>query len=240
MAIGARQRHVLFYLGICAGALALRVAGAQGDLWLDEIWSLAHVDGGSPIDVFTSIHHDNNHHLNSLWLVLVGSHQPPMLYRVPAVAAGTATVLLLASMRPGGRVAAVLAASSSFLVHYDSEARGYALAALFCVAGRAPSRSARMVHHAFRGFRAGDHRRAVESRVRARTAVRARRHVGISVDRISQALAGGAIPEPPPVAGGRDAAPEPDPRLQPSCRVPGGGRRRTVSHRRNPSSGSAG
>ena len=53
--------------------LGLRLASAQGGLWLDEAWSAVLADEvGTPLGIFLSINHDNNHHLNSLWLQLVG------------------------------------------------------------------------------------------------------------------------------------------------------------------------
>jgi hypothetical protein len=120
--------------------LVLRIAGARGDLWLDEIWSLdlarlAH----SAMGVFTELHHDNNHHLNTLYLYLLGDGASPLCYRLAAVAAGSAAVAIVA-LRPlgGGRIEAlasvVLVSLSYVLVHYSSEARGYALAAFFALA----------------------------------------------------------------------------------------------------------
>src|ERR1700710_2786551 len=73
--------------------LALRIAAAQGALWLDEAWSAvsAH-DVGTPLGVFLKINHDNNHHLNTLWLQLVGLDAPPMLQRGLSIATGTAAI----------------------------------------------------------------------------------------------------------------------------------------------------
>ena len=53
---------------VSAGAL-VRIAAAQGELWLDEIWSyrLAHL-AASPFAILTSLHNDNNHYLNTLYL----------------------------------------------------------------------------------------------------------------------------------------------------------------------------
>jgi hypothetical protein len=120
-------------------AAIVRVLGARGDLWLDEIWSmeLARV-AGSAVGVFTQLHHDNNHHLNTLWLVLVGYDAGPVAVRLLAILAGTAMVAVAAL--GGGRDRALalgwafLLAFSCVLVHYGSEARGYGPALLFAVA----------------------------------------------------------------------------------------------------------
>lgn len=117
---------------VIALALALRIAGARGDLWLDEIWSLLLVaDLSHPLEVFWRISHDNNHFLNSLWLAIVGPEAPAWLDRLPSALLGTATVL--AAARLGwrrGQVAGVLTAFAFAvcypMVHYGSEARGYA------------------------------------------------------------------------------------------------------------------
>jgi uncharacterized membrane protein len=116
--------------------LTLRVAAAQGALWLDEAWSavLAH-EAGTPLGVFVQINHDNNHHLNSLWLQLVGLGAPPLLARTPAILAGTATIYVAALLgarrgQTAGLVTALLFAISPMLVTLGSEARGYAPMAL--------------------------------------------------------------------------------------------------------------
>jgi uncharacterized membrane protein len=112
--------------------LALRIAGAQGALWLDEAWSAkqAH-DAGTPIGVFLNINHDNNHHLNSLWLLFVGFDAPPPLARALSIVTGTAAILLAAAIGARrslalGLITALLFAVSPVLVTFGSEARGYA------------------------------------------------------------------------------------------------------------------
>jgi hypothetical protein len=113
------------------------MAAARGELWLDEIWSfrLAGLQSG-PFAVITAIHHDNNHHLNSLYLYFVRESGSWILYRLHVIAAGTATVILagIITKRAGDRaaVAAMLLSAASFpLVLYSTEARGYALAVFF-------------------------------------------------------------------------------------------------------------
>ena len=117
---------------ITLAGLALRLAAARGDLWLDELWSLdlvSHIT--SPDQVFWAISHDNNHFLTSLWMYAVGQDASPRVYRAPAVALGTLSIL--AAARIGWRsnaasavAAALLAACSYPFVDYGSEARGYA------------------------------------------------------------------------------------------------------------------
>jgi len=134
------------YAAACATvllvAVVLRVAGAFNDLWLDEIWSLDLVRTSvtSPLDVFTAVRHDNNHWLNSLVLYALGPGRPLSVYRLPAVGFGIATVVAgWAVGRRGGRaegfVTLLLLGLSYLLVHYSSEARGYAPAVFFAVAG---------------------------------------------------------------------------------------------------------
>ena len=122
---------------VLAGAV-LRILGAGGDLWLDEVWSveLARVAGLAGA-VFTQLHHDNNHHLNTLWLLALGYDAETLPLRMLSVAAGTATVAVAAL---GGARDRILSLAWAFLlsfsyvaIHYGSEARGYGLALLFAV-----------------------------------------------------------------------------------------------------------
>jgi hypothetical protein len=120
-------------------AAALRLHAARGDLWLDEIWSLK-MSGevASPAGALTAIHHDNNHPLNTLWMVLAGGEEDPWVYRLPSLLAGLGSVALAwRSGRRRGRAAGLLAAgflAASFpMIVYSSEARGYALAVFFAI-----------------------------------------------------------------------------------------------------------
>jgi len=79
-------------------AAAARIMSATGELWLDEIWSirLSHLAAG-PIGVFTGIHIDNNHHLNTLYLQRLPELGAPwIVYRLHVLVAGIATVILAA------------------------------------------------------------------------------------------------------------------------------------------------
>ena len=93
---------------------------------------------------FFRINHDNNHHLNSLWLQAIGLRASPLLARLPAIMTGSLCILaaaLLTGRRSAtaGIVAAILFALSPDLVVFGSEARGYApmllaaLVMLYCV-----------------------------------------------------------------------------------------------------------
>lgn len=110
----------------------LRLAASNGSLWLDEAWSAVLADNvATPLGVFVQINHDNNHHLNSLWLQTVGLGAPPLVARSLSIAAGTLSVLVagLIGARRGaaaGIVTAFLFAVSPVLVTLGSEARGYA------------------------------------------------------------------------------------------------------------------
>ncbi len=134
-----RRRATSAVLAIAVAGAALRLAAARGDLWLDEIWSVALArQAGSAWQVLTGIHHDNNHHLNTLWLLLAGDASP-VVSRLLSVLAGFATIVVgaAAPVRFGSReriATAVLLSFSYVLVVYQSEARGYGLALLFSVA----------------------------------------------------------------------------------------------------------
>ena len=116
----------------------VRIAAAQGELWLDEIWSyrLAHLAAG-PLAIFTSLHNDNNHYLNTLYLRFIPEGTASWwLYRLPVLVLGTATIGLAAAIaraqsQLAALAAAVLTASSFLLIVYSSEARGYAIAVFF-------------------------------------------------------------------------------------------------------------
>ncbi len=128
---------------ITLAALALRLAAARGDLWLDEIWSLQLIsDLPGPLDIVLGLPNDNNHILNSLWLWAVGAQAPPLLLRLQSILCGTAAVpvaALLARRTMGARAGLIAATTIAFgyiFVVYSSEARGYAgliLCALLCL-----------------------------------------------------------------------------------------------------------
>lgn len=131
------------WLAVAACVLAgtvVRALSCWNDFWLDEIWTWADARRlDSALGVFTQIHHSNNHHLNTLFFYWLGDQREWALYRLPALFAGSGTLVLAALLGARrGRLEAVLAAgicAASFpLVHYSSEARGYSLAVFFALA----------------------------------------------------------------------------------------------------------
>jgi hypothetical protein len=135
MVAGGKRDQLVWWSAVAAAAMAglmLRLLAARSGLWTDEAWSMIYAEQArDPIGVFLRINHDNNHHLNSLWLQAVGVGAPPWLARLPAILAGTASVvvaaLLAGKARTPGIVAAILVALSPAMVTLGSEARGYSL-----------------------------------------------------------------------------------------------------------------
>jgi hypothetical protein len=130
------KSDTLWWLAVGATAavgLLLRVLAARGGVWTDEAWSMIYAEQArDAAGVFLRINHDNNHHLNTLWLQAIGMGAPPWLARLPAILAGTACVVIAAMIagrksRSAGIVAAALFAVSPAMVTFGSEARGYAL-----------------------------------------------------------------------------------------------------------------
>lgn len=129
-----RQRLTFLSVVVMVTVLgfALRLAAARGGLWLDEAWSAVYAaQARTPLGVFLSINHDNNHHLNSLWLQAIGLSAPPLLARTPSIIAGTAAIVVATAIgarrnRATALIAAILFAVSPIMVHYGAEARGYA------------------------------------------------------------------------------------------------------------------
>ena len=132
----ADRRNGLWWAAVGAIALvglAVRILAAQGGLWTDEAWSVIYAaEARDAVGVFLRINHDNNHHLNSLWLQAVGPAASPLLARAPAILAGAlctvaAAVFVGRRSRAAGLVAALLFAFTPTLVVFGSEARGYAM-----------------------------------------------------------------------------------------------------------------
>lgn len=120
---------------IALAGLVLRLLGARGDLWVDEIWSLELLQPLTSIDqIFWRINHDNNHFLNSIYLYLVGPDASPLLQRGLSIALGVGSIVAAAATARGRSAAvatSLLFAVSYPMVHYGSEARGYAGLVLF-------------------------------------------------------------------------------------------------------------
>lgn len=131
------QYFLLFFLMIALLSGMFRFEAARGELWLDEVWSLTMVHRlASPWKIFTRLRIDNNHHLNSLWLYFVPLDAPLIWNRVGGVLSGVLAVVvaaaLSASRGKGPMLGAAFCCSISYImVHYSSEARGYAPLMLF-------------------------------------------------------------------------------------------------------------
>lgn len=120
---GAGTVGVAGWLVVLAG-LVLRVPAAQGQLWLDEIWSWTFAAEG----VFPR--HDNNHPLNTLWMMAVGENATEFVYRLPALITGVLLITLAViagrqRSQSAGVLTGLLVACCYWMVHYSSEARGY-------------------------------------------------------------------------------------------------------------------
>ncbi len=125
---------------ILLASAALRILPAFGDFWLDEIWTYYLVQSvNGAWEIFDGIHHSNNHHLNSLLFYWIGDRENFVLYRIPSLVAGIASVALAWALgRRYGRQEAVFAGILTgfcfALIYFSSEARGYALAVFFALA----------------------------------------------------------------------------------------------------------
>ena len=136
------SRRTTLSLFIAAAVLAgvLRALVINNDLWLDEVWSVQQATTiESPADIFLHLHHDNNHHLNTLWLWVCGSDAGPVLQRSLSFVAGILAIFLtgVLTLRWGhvaATVAMLMASCSIVFVQYATEARGYSLAVCFALA----------------------------------------------------------------------------------------------------------
>lgn len=132
-----RAGNTLVFLAVLGAALAVRLPGCFNDFWLDEIWTLEMVNRlDGMIEIFTAFDHSNNHHLNTVIFYLIGECDHWAWYRVHSVAAGIGTIVLawLLARREGraeALFAVVLLAGSYLMIHFSSEARGYALVIFF-------------------------------------------------------------------------------------------------------------
>ncbi len=117
---------------VLVAAVLLRLAPLAQEFWYDEIVSLriAFQAPGAANIFFPPRLLDTP--LNQIVLRTIGGAAPAWCYRLPSLLAGTASLLLLYLLARGSgrRVSATavfLAAFSYMMIHYCSEARGYAL-----------------------------------------------------------------------------------------------------------------
>jgi len=138
-----RMRTVYVVLGVAivlVGA-GLRVQGAMGELWFDEIWSFNIATGlESWHEAFWRYPKDNNHPLNTWWLYMMGVDRENLAYHLFSVITGTASIVVagwIAARHHTKYVALrmlaamILVAVMYPFVNYGSEARGYAPMMLF-------------------------------------------------------------------------------------------------------------
>jgi len=128
-------------LVVFLAAAALRLAAVFNDFWLDEIWSWnMSLLVSSPVEILTKLTHDNNHPLNTFYLWALGEQRSWEWYRLLSLVTGVASVGLMGRIgkvygRTESFTALVLGGFSYFLISYSSEARGYAPAVFFALAG---------------------------------------------------------------------------------------------------------
>ncbi|MFA5144249.1 MAG: glycosyltransferase family 39 protein [Candidatus Omnitrophota bacterium] len=127
---------------IILGAI-LRLPGLFTDFDLDEVWSFNIVYMmKDPLQIFTNCFADTNHHLNSLFIYMMGRHSPLPLfkYRILSFVLGIGAILLIfllalkiAKNKKPAIISAAFAAVSFPLVIYSSVARGYSSLIFFSV-----------------------------------------------------------------------------------------------------------
>ena len=132
-----RGRWAAALIAVVAVAALLRLRCLRTEPWLDEVWSIGLARrAATAADVFLKLHDDNNNPLNTLYLRLVSGSRDWAAYRLLSLASGLLTVALIGwdpEDRARGLAAALLAAVSTQMVLYATEARGYALMSLFSV-----------------------------------------------------------------------------------------------------------
>ena len=112
-------------------AAIVRIIPTHDDLWLDEIISLRMANAvKTPWQIFTTLHKDNNHYLNTLYLYFVKERNSPPAYRYLSLFWGVLLVpagywFLARRSRLEGIILAGLLACSYPLIHFSAEARGY-------------------------------------------------------------------------------------------------------------------
>lgn len=124
-------------------AAGLRLAILNTEFWFDEVWSREWADRAeTPWEIFIGPdhHHDNNHKLNTLFLWLLPADWPLWTQRLHSLTAGLVVVVLaMIWLRPKGWQPALLAglllAGNFWQVLHATEARGYALAGAWTLAG---------------------------------------------------------------------------------------------------------
>jgi hypothetical protein len=127
---------------ILVAGVVWRCYALATEFWLDEIWSWKQFaeKATSAADIFfkAEFKHDNNHHLNTLFMYLVGAREGWLGYRMLAFVCGILSILVATGLacRNGAKTAlftCALFATSFVMVLYSTEARGYAPVIFFAL-----------------------------------------------------------------------------------------------------------
>jgi len=127
-------------------AIALRIVFSRTEIGFDEIFSYnlvtpTDISAVSFSTIFTGIHSDNNHHLNSLYLYWLGDNSSFLIFRLHSLVAGAGSLALAyligqRSRYSCGPLTMFMVGFSYIILVYSTEARGYSLMmlfALFCI-----------------------------------------------------------------------------------------------------------
>ena len=83
------QRYHIALALILIFGIVVRLPGLFGELWLDEIWSLNNALSAHSIsDILFRLKIINNHHLNSIYLYLIGEQEHEYIYRLLSFVCG--------------------------------------------------------------------------------------------------------------------------------------------------------
>ncbi len=131
------NREQLLSLLIFVLSAIVIILAANGELWLDEIWTLYSIKSfSSSLNILTDFRHDNNHLLNTLYLYIIGDQHNFIIYRLFSIISGIGSIFLIGLICRGYNlkasiIAMILSGSSYPLILYFTEARGYAPAIFF-------------------------------------------------------------------------------------------------------------
>lgn len=118
--------------------IQLRFISVLNDIWLDEAWSIERIKHIKSIwGVFTEIHHDNNHYLNSAFLYILNKLGLIRLARLPSLLFSIITLALVSwNFRKNKTqlILSIILIGFNFpLIHFGTEARGYSSLFFFAI-----------------------------------------------------------------------------------------------------------
>lgn len=119
------MKKILFVLLI---GVAVRLLMFQGELWLDEVWSIRNIQELSGLSEILSLRTDNNHLLNSAYIYVVQESFNPLVYRALSFLFSIAALLLvcfIAIQQKEKAILLLLIGASFPLALFCTEARGY-------------------------------------------------------------------------------------------------------------------